>query len=76
MPWSEENLYPVSEDGRKVLKSRWSLIKEALTSVPIRNSRDLEEAILSYNVRYRGHQEKTRCKLYQIILYTCLLLVL
>jgi len=57
MPWSEENLYPVSEDGRKVLKSRWSLIKEALTSGPIRNSRDLEEAILSYNVRYRGHQD-------------------
>ncbi|KAJ8973029.1 hypothetical protein NQ317_012634 [Molorchus minor] len=40
-PWS-------FNDGKDVIKSRWSLIKDSL-SKPIKNSRELEAAILSYN---------------------------
>ena len=61
LPWSRENLYPVQDEHssapRKILVSRWDLIIKALTSSPIKNSRDLEEAILSYNPRYRGHYD-------------------
>ena len=59
LPWSRENLYPVQEQEgeRKVLKSRWDIIVSAITSVPINSSHDLEEAILSYNPRYRGNQD-------------------
>lgn len=60
LPWSRENLYPVEDKsikGKKVLRSRWELIIESLTKSKISSSLDLEEAILSYNTRYRGKQD-------------------
>ena len=67
LPWSKENLYPITEDsGKKVLRSRWELITQALTSGPILNSHDLQEAILSYNMRYRGHQDWSFSSLHKL----------
>jgi len=59
LPWSRENLYPVEDrnEGKKVLRSRWELIIESLTKNKLSSSLDLEEAILSYNTRYRGKQD-------------------
>jgi len=57
LPWARENLYPVEDKngkGKKVLRSRWELIIESLTKDKISSSLDLEEAILTYNTRYRG----------------------
>ncbi|XP_038061857.1 poly(ADP-ribose) glycohydrolase-like [Patiria miniata] len=52
MPCSEENLYPVDDkNGQKKVQSRWELIESTLQN-PIKNSWDLEEAILTYNARY------------------------
>ena len=34
-------------------KSRWQLVVNALTSAPITSSRDLEQAIMLYNTRYK-----------------------
>lgn len=52
MPCSPENLYPVEDQtGRKKVQSRWELIESTLLS-GIKNSVDLEEAILTYNARY------------------------
>ncbi|KAJ8961736.1 hypothetical protein NQ318_021336 [Aromia moschata] len=48
MPYSDKNLYPVVENGRDVIKSRWLIIKETL-SKPINNSKELEAAIMKYN---------------------------
>jgi len=53
LPWSKENLYPQEQEGRKVLASRWQLVVSALTSAPITSSRELEQAIMSYNTRYK-----------------------
>ena len=67
LPWSKENLYPITEDsGKKVLRSRWELITQALTSSPILNSHDLQEAVLSYNMRYRGHQDWSFSSLHKL----------
>jgi len=52
-PWSKDNLYPQEQEGRKILASRWHLVISALTSNPIDSSRKLEQAILSYNTRYK-----------------------
>eukprot|EP00092_Neocalanus_flemingeri_P015854 GFUD01017159.1.p1 GENE.GFUD01017159.1~~GFUD01017159.1.p1 ORF type:complete len:729 (+),score=277.20 GFUD01017159.1:622-2808(+) len=57
LPWSRENLYPVEDKdnrGKKMLRSRWELIIEALTKDKLSSSLDLEEAVLTYNSRYRG----------------------
>nr|XP_054773883.1 poly(ADP-ribose) glycohydrolase-like [Lytechinus pictus] len=52
MPCSPENLYPVEDQaGRKKVQSRWELIEATLLG-GIKNSVDLEEAILTYNARY------------------------
>ena len=54
LPWSKENLYPVEDKdnrSKKVLRSRWELIIEALTKEKLSNSLDLEDAILTYNAR-------------------------
>lgn len=48
MPCSSQCLYPISKSE---VKKKWILITEAL-SRPIRNSYELEEAILSYNSRF------------------------
>jgi len=53
LPWSKENLYPQEQEGRKMLASRWQLVVSALTSAPITSSRELEQAIMSYNTRYK-----------------------
>jgi len=53
LPWSKENLYPQEQEGRKMLASRWQLVVSALTSDPITSSRELEQAIMSYNTRYK-----------------------
>ena len=50
MPTSSQCLYPVP--GSKLVK-KWTLIMEAL-SKPITNSLELEEAVLTYNSRFRG----------------------
>ncbi|XP_023940580.2 poly(ADP-ribose) glycohydrolase [Bicyclus anynana] len=53
MPFSKHSLYPVPNDaGKSDLRSRWEMIKDALNK-PIRNSTELEEAILSYNTQFK-----------------------
>jgi len=53
MPCSQRSMYPVTKPGGKVktLESRWELIRQAF-SKSIRDSYELEEAIMSYNSRY------------------------
>ncbi|XP_077295766.1 poly(ADP-ribose) glycohydrolase-like isoform X2 [Arctopsyche grandis] len=51
MPFSNQSLYPVEEDGETVLKNRWDLINLSL-SRQINNSYELEDAILEYNSKY------------------------
>ncbi|XP_067138347.1 poly(ADP-ribose) glycohydrolase-like isoform X1 [Centruroides vittatus] len=53
LPCSSRNLYPVEENGNVVIKSRWELIEKSLLS-DIKNSKDLERAILSYNSQYEN----------------------
>ena len=50
MPSSSDCLYPVADSK---LERKWKLITESL-SKPIRNSVELEAAILSYNTRFHG----------------------
>ena len=50
MPCSPQSQFPVTIDGIKVLKGRWTLIEEALRPTrKIKDVNDLEERILSYN---------------------------
>nr|XP_002124980.3 poly(ADP-ribose) glycohydrolase [Ciona intestinalis] len=51
LPCSTENLYPVTERGRKSLEKRWELIRSSLL-MKMDNEYDLQEAILTYNSRY------------------------
>ncbi|XP_039438286.1 poly(ADP-ribose) glycohydrolase-like [Culex pipiens pallens] len=52
LPCSHRSQYPVEqEDGSSTLESRWELVQNALLQ-PIRDSRELERAILSYNTKY------------------------
>ena len=44
VPWITPNL---------ILSPRWQLVVSALTSAPITSSRELEQAIMSYNTRYK-----------------------
>ncbi|CAL8071541.1 unnamed protein product [Calicophoron daubneyi] len=53
MPCSPENLYPVVENRTKSLKVRWSLIEENLRK-RITTALELQEAILSYNSRFKS----------------------
>jgi poly(ADP-ribose) glycohydrolase len=53
MPCSKNCLYPVEGSIPKELRPKWDLIKYCL-SKPIRNSQQLEAAILVYNSRQRG----------------------
>ena len=49
MPCSNQSQFPVSNsDGTKILKKRWDLIENALSS-KIANANEFEEKILSYN---------------------------
>ncbi|KAK7871165.1 hypothetical protein R5R35_002408 [Gryllus longicercus] len=49
LPCSPQNKYPVGDS----LKSRWEMVKAALQK-PVQNSKDLEDAIMSYNDKYLG----------------------
>ncbi|XP_067828626.1 poly(ADP-ribose) glycohydrolase isoform X2 [Heptranchias perlo] len=52
MPCSEQNLFPVeSEDGSKIVSSRWDLIRIALLR-KFTNSLDVKDAILKYNAGF------------------------
>ncbi|KAK2159116.1 hypothetical protein LSH36_158g03039 [Paralvinella palmiformis] len=52
LPCSPENLYPVEDKkGNKSLHGRWELVQQALLT-NMSSTLDLEEAILTYNVRY------------------------
>lgn len=52
LPCSSRNQYPVvRDDGTDDLQDRWTLIQQAFIK-PILSSRDLENAIFSYNTVY------------------------
>ena len=57
MPWSKMNLYPEFQEGETLMKSKWELIKNTLKTKYIQSSQDLQEAILSYSPKYRGHKD-------------------
>ena len=49
MPCSTQSQFPVANsEGIKVLKNRWELIEKSLSN-PIRNAKELEDRIMSYN---------------------------
>ncbi|XP_023015523.2 poly(ADP-ribose) glycohydrolase [Leptinotarsa decemlineata] len=48
MPYSEKSLFPITENGKDVIKLRWDIIRENL-SKPISNTSELDAAIRSYN---------------------------
>ncbi|CAH2107975.1 unnamed protein product [Euphydryas editha] len=54
MPFSSHSLYPVENSaGETKLKRRWDMIQNALNR-PIRNSKELANAILSYNTKFKN----------------------
>ncbi|CAH0714136.1 unnamed protein product, partial [Brenthis ino] len=54
MPFSPQNLYPVENSaGETELKKRWEMIQNALNK-PIKNSKELASAILSYNTQFKN----------------------
>ncbi|KAF7248936.1 hypothetical protein EG68_09530 [Paragonimus skrjabini miyazakii] len=52
LPCSPESLYPVTENGKKSLIARWNLIEKCLRQ-RISTPSELQEAVLSYNSRFR-----------------------
>src|SRR5690349_19248111 len=54
LPFSNESKFTeIDESGRRSTKNRWDLIEESLLQ-PIRNSRELEQAMKKYNNRYEN----------------------
>ncbi|GBP58889.1 Poly(ADP-ribose) glycohydrolase [Eumeta japonica] len=53
MPCSSHSLHPVVEGDTTNLKKRWEIIQNALEK-PMKNSQDLEDAILSYNTEFKS----------------------
>ncbi|KAG5444313.1 Poly(ADP-ribose) glycohydrolase [Clonorchis sinensis] len=53
MPCSPESLYPIMENGKKDLVVRWTLIEKKLRE-PINSLQKLQDAILSYNERFKS----------------------
>ncbi|XP_068632531.1 poly(ADP-ribose) glycohydrolase-like [Battus philenor] len=54
LPCSRQSLYPVTdENGDTRLKKRWLIIENTLRR-PIRNSKQLADAILSYNTKFKN----------------------
>ncbi|CAH8668952.1 unnamed protein product [Dicrocoelium dendriticum] len=51
LPCSPESLYPLYENGRKTIVSRWALIENCLRQ-RVTSTTELKEAILSYNSRF------------------------
>ena len=56
MPFSTKNIYPVKNGDKKELCSRWELIQNALRK-ELLCAEDLEDAILSYNMRFKSSWE-------------------
>lgn len=55
LPCSSHSLYlEINEEGEKIKKSRWELIKTSLKNQEITNSRALEKAIKVYNNKYEN----------------------
>lgn len=54
MPCSKMSMYPTPANN---LEHKWELVKKGLIGRPILNSRDLEQAILSYNSRFASKWE-------------------
>ncbi|XP_041988363.1 poly(ADP-ribose) glycohydrolase-like [Aricia agestis] len=53
LPCSPHSLYPVeNSSGSKNIVNRWEMIQRALNR-PMRNSKELADAILSYNTQYK-----------------------
>ncbi|KAF6778510.1 hypothetical protein AHF37_02293 [Paragonimus kellicotti] len=52
LPCSPKSLYPVTENGKKSLIARWNLIEKCLRQ-RISTPSELQEAVLSYNSRFR-----------------------
>ncbi|KAF8566618.1 hypothetical protein P879_04990 [Paragonimus westermani] len=52
LPCSPDSFYPVTENGKKSLIARWSLIEKCLRQ-RISTPSELQEAVLSYNSRFR-----------------------
>ncbi|KAM3859935.1 poly(ADP-ribose) glycohydrolase [Diretmus argenteus] len=65
MPWSVMNLFPVVNEETQALqnKSRWELIKEALTN-KCTDSHDLKSTILKYNAAHAKKWDFTALHLY------------
>lgn len=64
LPCSTKSQYPVLEsDGSSRIENRWELIEKSLLR-PIRNSSELQAAILSYNSKYEG--QWNFCALHQL----------
>ncbi|XP_045447294.1 poly(ADP-ribose) glycohydrolase [Melitaea cinxia] len=54
MPFSSRSLYPVENiAGKTQLNKRWDMIQNALNR-PIRDSKELANAILSYNTKFKN----------------------
>ncbi|KER22836.1 poly glycohydrolase [Opisthorchis viverrini] len=53
MPCSPASLYPIMENGKKDLVVRWTLIERKLRE-PINSFQQLQDAILSYNERFKS----------------------
>ncbi|XP_055851769.1 poly(ADP-ribose) glycohydrolase [Episyrphus balteatus] len=52
LPCSNKSQYPiVGDDGNVVIERRWKMVEQALLR-PIKTSKELEQAILSYNSKY------------------------
>ncbi|CAG9578129.1 unnamed protein product [Danaus chrysippus] len=59
LPFSTQSLYPVENNaGETKLKNRWDMVQNALNR-PIRNSKELAEAILSYNTQFKNRWKFT-----------------
>ncbi|OWR43927.1 poly [Danaus plexippus plexippus] len=59
LPFSTQSLYPVENSaGETKLKNRWDMVQNALNR-PIRNSKELAKAILSYNTQFKNRWKFT-----------------
>ncbi|KAG5681530.1 hypothetical protein PVAND_010954 [Polypedilum vanderplanki] len=53
LPFDKSSIYyEIDQNGEKIQKSRWDLIKDSLKNRKIENSKELEEAIKSYNTKF------------------------
>ena len=67
LPWSKNNLYPGWKDEKRLMKSKWELIKNTLRTRSIQSSHDLQETIVSCNPKYRGHEDWSFSTLHKLM---------